>query len=252
MLIRTVPPRSPRVTARVAPGRIRSTRAPSRVPGSMSSLLTPTRSAAASSGSCLGGRRSTSAPGTRRRRRPCQPRAMNGAETDAHAGPSSPATEPRKTASFARHSAGNASVSIGSAAERQRWRRPPGPSTFSNTGPFASPVIATATPAARNPSSSLATAASASAPTSARTRSPSRASVSEPYVTAPPRRQPLGSPGVTSRAAAPTTSTVGRDAPATAGSITIGPNGARVYPAGPFPKHPEPFLVFLRAARRRR
>jgi len=230
---------------RVAPGRTRSTRSLSRTRGSRSSLLTPTTLAAATSDPGAGATRSTSAPGTSRRSRPCQPSATIGAETDAQAGGSSAATGPRKTASLSRHSGGSIPGSSGSAAERQRWRRPSGRSMFSNTGPLASLAGATWTPATRRISSSCASAASRSTPMSARTRRPSRARVSEPYAAAPPRRQPRGSSGVMSRDAAPTTSTIGRRYWPPGASLTIGRTGGRVYSAGPFPKNPEPFLVFL-------
>jgi len=174
-----VPPRSPRVTRSPAPGRTRSTSSPSRILGSTSSMLTPTRSASVSSGFGAGGRRSTSLPGISRRSSPCQPSATNGAETVAHPGPSSAATGPRRTASFERHSAGTTAGSIGSAAETQRCRRPAGPSRFSKTGPCSSFASLTATPASRRTASSSASAAAASTPTSARTWSPNRASVSE-------------------------------------------------------------------------
>ena len=220
-------------------------------------MLTPTRPAASSSGLGAGSMRWTSVPATSRRSNPCQPRATNGAGSPAHSGPSSAATGPRNRASFARHSPGSCVTAIGSAADRQRWRRPSGRSMFSNTGPCASAASATSTPASRSRSSSPAFDASRSTPTSARTRRPNRARVSDPYVTAPPSRQPRGSAVVTSRDAAPTTSTVGRatvgrGTDAAGAPLTFGPNGGRVYPAGPFPKNPEPFLVFLRAARRRR
>jgi hypothetical protein len=176
----TLPPRSPPVTTSVAPGRKRWTSEPSPTPGSRSSPLTPTRSAAASSGLGAGGVLSTSEPATRRRSNPCQPSATNLAEMSPHSGPSSPATGPRRTASFVVHLGERRDSGMGSATARQCWRLPPGPSMFSNTGPLASRASATSTPSARSSSSSLASAASASTPINARTRSPSRASASEP------------------------------------------------------------------------
>jgi hypothetical protein len=243
-----VPPRSPLVTTSVVPGRIRSTRWLRRTEGSISSALTPTMPEASSSGSGPGATRTTSPPGTRRRSRPCQPRTTSGAEIDAQASPSSAATGPKKMASLRSHPPGSACGSIGSAAETQIWRRPSGRSMFSKTGPFTSLTSATSTAASRRTWSSRAFAASSSAPTSARTRTPSRPSVSEPYVTAPPRRQPRGSAVVTSRDAAPTTRTVGGPSRSPDRAVTSRPERDRVYPAGPFPQHPEPFLVFLRAA----
>jgi hypothetical protein len=232
------------------------TRSLSRTVESTSCALMPTSSAAVNSGSGRGGTRSTSAPTTSRRRSPCQPSATNGAGIDAHVAGSSAATGPRKSASGDRHASGSTPGSIGSAADRQCWRRPSGRSMFSKTGPCASGASEISTPAARRTSSSLAAAASTSTPISARTCSPSRARVNDAYATAPPRRQPRASAVVRSRDAAPTTSTVrgsrrlfrgsrGSRAPSRRSPLTRGRNGGRVYPAGPLPKHPEPCFVFL-------
>ncbi len=80
------------------------------------------------------------------------------------------------------------------------------------SGPLSSGTSSRSTPAWRSMSSSLAVAAVESTPTIAAVRSPSRAVVSEAYVTPPPSRQPRGSSGTTSRHAEPTwtTSTPGR------------------------------------------
>ena len=231
---------------------MRSTSSLSRTLRSTSSPLTPTRSAAASSGPGTGATRSTSAPASSRLSRPCQPSATKDAGIDAQAGGSSPATGPRRRASESCQPGGRVAGSIRSATERQRWRRPPGSSMFSNTGPLASGARATSTPAAISTPSSRASAAAASTPISARTRRPRRARLNEAYVAAPPRRQPRGSSPVRSREAAPTTSTSGGPSRPSGRSLTIGPNGDRVYSAGPFPEHPEPCFVFLRTARRRR
>ena len=203
------------------------------IPGGRSSRLTPISEAAWTSRFAAGGRRAISCPGTSSRSSPCQPRPRIGLASVAHASSTSSATGTIRTASSPDVQwEGSAASGIRSAGSRKWWR------TLSNTGPDSSLASAMTTPAARRRSSSRAEAASVSAPTSALTRNPRRPSVSAPYVTAPPSRQPRGSSGVTSRDAAPTTSTLG-------GVVTRGSNVGRVYSAGPSPPIPEPFLVFL-------
>ena len=244
------------------------------IPGGRSSRLTPISEAAWTSRFGAGGRRAISRPGTSSRSSPCQPRPRIEPGSAAHPSSTSSATGATRTASSPDAQwGGRAASGIRSADARNRWR------TLSNTGPDSSLASAMTTPAARRRSSSRAEAASASAPTRALTRNPRRPSVSAPYVTAPPSRQPRGSSGVTSRDAAPTTSTLGgvvtrgsiEDRPAAPGrrrsrgrerahsdvrerppggdnaraGRSGGPRRGRVYSAGPSPPLPEPFLVFL-------
>ena len=70
----------------------------------------------------------------------CQPTATSASSggMSAHASGSSPATGPSSQADAERHSGGSASTGNGEAASWATWRRPPGSSMLSNTGPLAS------------------------------------------------------------------------------------------------------------------
>src|SRR6185295_19466564 len=109
-------------------------------------------------------------------------------------------------------------------------------------GPSGRSTGRMSTPASRRASSSGAVAASGSTPTTAAVRNPSLAVVSAAYVTPPPRRQPRGSSGATSRHAEPTWTT--STARLTTPLLLRGRRGTRSYTGRPHPK-PHGVAVFF-------
>ena len=161
-----------------------------------------------------GGRRRTCSPAASSRRKPCHAtaRCAPTGTASAQASVSSPATGTSDQPGAASHDSGTAGTGSGTPVSTDVCTRPFGVSRLWKIGPSSSGTSSRSTPASRSMSSSLAVAAVASTPTIAAVRSPSRAVVSEAYVTPPPSRQPRGSSGTTSRHAEPTwtTSTRGR------------------------------------------